>query len=48
MPDKNADVKARMLAALEAKKNKTGAPGTQAHADSGSKIRGGQLSGGPP
>lgn len=48
MPDKNEDVKARMLAALEAKKNKKAAPGTQAHADSGSKIRGGQRSGGAP
>ena len=48
MPDKNEDVKARMLAALEAKKNKKGAPGRQAHADSGSKIRGGQRSGGAP
>ena len=48
MPDKNEDVKARMLAALEAKKNKKGAPGTQANADSGSKIRGGQRSGGAP
>ena len=34
--------------AREAKKNKKGAPGTQAHADSGSKIRGGQRSGGAP
>jgi hypothetical protein len=48
MPDKNDDVKARMRAALEAKKNKKGAPGTQAHTDSGSKIRGGQRSGGAP
>ena len=48
MADKNDDMKARMLAALEAKKNKPGAPGTQAHAESGSKIRGGQRSGGAP
>ena len=37
-----------MLAALEAKKNKKGAPGTQNHAESGSKIKGGQRSGGAP
>jgi hypothetical protein len=42
MADKNDDVKARMLAALEAKKNKKGAPGTQTHSENGSKIRGGQ------
>ncbi len=42
------DVKAKMLAALEAKKNKKGAPGTQNHAESGSKIKGGQRSGGAP
>ena len=48
MADKNDDMKARMLAALEAKKNKPGAPGTQSHAESGSKIRGGQRSGGAP
>jgi hypothetical protein len=42
------DVKAKMLAALEAKKNKKGAPGTQNHADGGSKIKGGQRSGGAP
>jgi hypothetical protein len=41
-------MKARMLAALEAKKNKPGAPGTQAHTELGSKIRGGQRSGGAP
>ena len=48
MADKNDDMKARMLAALEAKKNKPGAPGTQSHSESGSKIRGGQRSGGAP
>ena len=48
MTDKNDDMKARMLAALEAKKNKPGAPGTQTHSESGSKIRGGQRSGGAP
>ena len=48
MPDKNDDVKARMLAALESKKNQKGAPGTQAHTDSGSQIRGGHVSGGAP
>jgi hypothetical protein len=37
-----------MLAALEAKKNKPGAPGTQNHSEGGSKIRGGQRSGGAP
>ena len=37
-----------MLAALEAKKGKKGAPGTQNHAEGGSKIRGGQRSGGTP
>ena len=46
MADKNDDVKARMLAALEAKKNKKGVPGTQTHSEGGSKIRGGQRSGG--
>ena len=48
MADKNDDMKAIMLAALEAKKNKPGAPGTQTHSESGSKIRGGQRSGGAP
>ena len=48
MADKNDDMKARMLVALEAKKNKPGAPGTQTHSESGSKIRGGQRSGGAP
>jgi hypothetical protein len=42
------DMKAKMLAALEAKKNKKGAPGTQNHAEGGSKIKGGQRSGGAP
>ena len=44
----NDDVKARMLAALEAKKGKKGAPGTQNNAEGGSKIRGGQRNGGAP
>jgi len=44
----NDDVKARMLAALEAKKNKKGTPGSPANAEGGSKIRGGQRSGGAP
>ena len=48
MSNSAEDVKAKMLAALEAKKNKPGAPGTQAHSESGSKIRGGQRSGGAP
>jgi hypothetical protein len=48
MSEENDDMKARMLAALEAKKNKPGAPGTQTHAETGSKIRGGQRSGGAP
>ncbi len=38
MSDKNDDVKARMLAALEAKKNKKGAPGTQTHSETGSRF----------
>ena len=48
MADKNDDMKARMLAALEAKKNKPSAPGTQNHSETGSKIRGGQRNGGAP
>ena len=48
MSDKNDDMKAKMLAALEAKKNRKGAPGTQTHSETGSKIRGGQRSGGAP
>jgi hypothetical protein len=48
MADKNDDMKAKMLAALEAKKNKPSAPGTQNHSEGGSKIRGGQRSGGAP
>ena len=42
------DVKARMAAALEAKKNKGGRPGSSGGASGGSKIRGGQRSGGAP
>ena len=42
------DVKARMAAALEAKKNKGGRPGPPGRASGGSKIRGGQRSGGAP
>jgi hypothetical protein len=34
MSDKNEDMKAKMLAALEAKKNKKGAPGSQTHSES--------------
>lgn len=48
MSDKNEDMKAKMLAALEAKKNKKGAPGSSGNTESGSKIRGGQRSGGAP
>ena len=48
MSEKNEDMKAKMLAALEANKNKKGAPGSQTHSESGSKIRGGQRSGGAP
>ena len=48
MSEKNDDMKARMLAALESKKNKPGAPGTQTPAETGSKSRGGQRSGGAP
>jgi hypothetical protein len=52
MPDstsnKNEDMKAKMLAALEAKKNKKGAPGSATNTETGSKIRGGQRSGGAP
>ena len=51
MPDKNSsneDMKAKMLAALEAKKNKKGAPGSASNTETGSKIRGGQRSGGAP
>ncbi len=48
MADKNDDMKARMRAALEAKKKKPSAPGTQNHSEGGSKIRGGQRSGGAP
>ena len=48
MSDKNDDMKAKMLAALEAKKIKNGAPVTKTHSETGSKIRGGQRSGGAP
>jgi hypothetical protein len=48
MSEMIVDMKASMLAALEAKKNYPGAPGTQTHAETGSKIRGGQRSGGAP
>ena len=51
MPDKNSsneDMKAKMLAALEAKKNKKGATGPASNTETGSKIRGGQRSGGAP
>ena len=48
MADKNDDVKARMLAALEAKKGKQGGPGTTGNTSGGGKIRGGQRSGGAP
>ena len=42
------DVKAKMAAALEAKKNKGGRPASSGGASGGSKIRGGQRSGGAP
>jgi len=42
------DVKAKMAAALEAKKNKGGRPSSSGGASGGSKIRGGQRSGGAP
>jgi hypothetical protein len=42
------DVKAKMAAALEAKKNKGGHPGSSSGTSGGSKIRGGQRSGGAP
>jgi hypothetical protein len=42
------DVKAKMAAALEAKKNKGGRPGSSGGTSGGSKIRGGQRSGGAP
>ena len=42
------DVKAKMAAALEAKKNKGAGPGSSGGARGGSKIRGGQRSGGAP
>ena len=42
------DVKAKMAAALEAKKNKGAGPGSSSGTSGGSKIRGGQRSGGAP
>jgi hypothetical protein len=42
------DVKARMAAALEAKKNKHSGPQSAGGTSGGSKIRGGQRSGGAP
>ncbi|KGA17745.1 hypothetical protein GM50_10915 [freshwater metagenome] len=42
------DIKAKMAAALEAKKNKGGRPGSSSGTSGGSKIRGGQRSGGAP
>ena len=41
-------VKAKMAAALEAKKNKGAGPGSSGGTSGGSKIRGGQRSGGAP
>jgi hypothetical protein len=43
----NDDIKARMKAALDAKKNKKSGVNEE-HKDGGSKIRGGQRSGGAP
>ena len=43
----NEDIKAKMKAALEAKKNKKSHQG-EAHTDAGSKIQGGQRAGGAP
>ena len=43
----NDDIKARMKAALDAKKNKRSGIGEE-HKDAGSKIKGGQRSGGAP
>ncbi len=42
------DLKAKMAAALEAKKNKGAGPGSSGGTSGGSKIRGGQRSGGAP
>ena len=42
------DVKAKMAAAIEAKKNKGGRPASSGGTSGGSKIRGGQRSGGAP
>ena len=43
----NQDIKAKMKAALEAKKSKKSHKG-EAHTDAGSNIQGGQRSGGAP
>lgn len=45
--EKNNDAKAKMLAALEAKKNRQGGPSNKG-VSGGSKIQGGQRSGGAP
>ena len=42
------DMKAKMLAALEAKKGKKSGPGASGNTSGGSKIKGGQRSGGAP
>ena len=44
----NNDVKAKMLAALEAKKAKQGGPKNNQGVAGGSKVKGGQRSGGAP
>ena len=44
----NEDIKAKMKAALEAKKNKKKGHQGEAHTDAGSKIQGGQRAGGSP
>jgi Family of unknown function (DUF5302) len=44
----NNDAKAKMLAALEAKKAKQGAHKSNDGVSGGSKVRGGQRSGGAP
>ena len=48
MANNSDDVKARMLAALEAKKGKKSGPGSSGNSSGGSKIKGGQRSGGAP
>ena len=48
MPNNADDVKAKMLAALEAKKGKKSGPGSAGNSAGGSKIKGGQRSGGAP